>query len=70
MLCLQLQCIFSGGPPFLGGLSSFHLVQSLLRWFRLVRTFASEEILHETVFAVCLDPRRLADCSHSVLLDH
>lgn len=61
---------FLGGSPISGGLPSFHLLQSLLRWFRLVRTFASEEILHETVFAVCLDTRRLADRSDPVLFDH
>lgn len=61
---------FLGRSPISGGLPSFHLLQSLLRWFRLVRTFASKEILHETVFTVCLDPRRLTDSSDPVLLDH
>lgn len=60
----------SGIFASIGQIPSLHFILFIYWRICLVCTIASQTLLHETVFAVCLDPRCPSNSRHSKLLDH
>ena len=61
---------WSGVSARAGHLPPADLLPAVHRGLRLVRALAGEEVLHEAVLAVRLDPRGSADCGHAELSHH
>ena len=52
---------------FLNSVPQVHFVHHVCHGIRLVCALLGQEILHETIFPLCLDSRSFIDCGHTIL---
>lgn len=65
-----MKTINAGISSIFGNISSILVIYIVLHWICLVRSFASEKVLYETVQSICLDPCGIVDCCYSELLNY